>query len=228
MNSPHEPTDRANANDAPQSHAQFPTAELDWQAWLYVAGEFDDAARDAFEARLLEDTAACEAVARAVELSDLMAAARPAIGAATAIPSADTLRSTTQIAPAPVALPGAAWTQRAGWMALGAAACLAVMLAGRTGREGHSAGPREIDDNTQVATDVDDESRTLAVVWTDLWNMEDTLSTVDPDDDPLDRADAALARSSRDDDDSSPPDWLLAAVADDETDGALPAPPQPN
>jgi hypothetical protein len=113
-------------------------------------------------------------------------------------------------------------------MALGAAACLAVMLAGRFGREELIVGPAEIDDNAQVATTADDESRTLAVVWTDLWNTEDTLSTVDPDDDSIDRADTALARSSVDEGDSAPPDWLLAAVADDQTDGDLPAPPQPN
>jgi hypothetical protein len=43
--------------------------ELDWLAFCYVAEELDPAQRAAFESRLAEDQAACEAVVRAVELS---------------------------------------------------------------------------------------------------------------------------------------------------------------
>lgn len=229
MNSPYEPAEPTNTPDGDQTG--LAASGLDWQAWLYIAGELDDAARDAFETRLLEDVAACEAVARAVELSDLLAAARPALVEATAIPVAISpqlgVRSTAEVVPAANAHSAGNWSQRVGWMALGAAASLAVMLSGRVWRQGGFSGPGTIVDNEQVASATDD-ARTLAVVWTELWNMDDTLSLAESDDDSIDRADSVLARSSRDDEDSAPPDWLLAAVADDETEGDLPAPPQPN
>ncbi|MEW4566706.1 hypothetical protein AB1L88_02450 [Tautonia sp. JC769] len=42
--------------------------DISWLAYCYVAGELDEAAQGAFEARLLDDPEACLAVAQAVEL----------------------------------------------------------------------------------------------------------------------------------------------------------------
>jgi anti-sigma factor RsiW len=44
--------------------------DLDWVAFCYVADELSEADRSAFESRLENDLAACEAVARAVRLAD--------------------------------------------------------------------------------------------------------------------------------------------------------------
>jgi hypothetical protein len=48
--------------------AKLDPDDLSWLAFRYVADELDEADRAAFEARLLEDSEACCAVARAVEL----------------------------------------------------------------------------------------------------------------------------------------------------------------
>ncbi len=49
--------------------------QLDWQAFLYIAGELSDGERAEFEARLGDDPQACEAVARQVEWTSAAAAA---------------------------------------------------------------------------------------------------------------------------------------------------------
>ncbi|HEY2839493.1 MAG TPA: hypothetical protein VGJ26_10100 [Pirellulales bacterium] len=227
MNSPDEPTDSANSLNTANS------ADLDWQAWLYVAGELAEADRAAFEARLLTDCAACEAVARAVELLDLMAAATPAIVRATAISAQGPLLSqpgaadfAPEVVPVGAVSQGNRWSQRVSWMALGAAACLAVMLAGRTWQLERAWQPGEspdvaMGDNSEESAALDDDARTLAVVWTDLWNMDDALAAADSDDDALDRADSVLVGAVDGERDSAPPDWLLAAVTSP-TEGAEP------
>jgi hypothetical protein len=113
-------------------------------------------------------------------------------------------------------------------MALGAAACLAVMLAGRNWQAGRFPGNSDFDESDEIATGIDDDARTLAAVWTELWSMEDELSPVESDDDAVDSADSVLASASRDERESAPPDWLLAAVAGDDIEGGPPAAPQPN
>jgi hypothetical protein len=47
--------------------------DLDWLAFRYAANEMSDAEIESFERRLQEDTAACEAVAQAVNLSHALA-----------------------------------------------------------------------------------------------------------------------------------------------------------
>jgi hypothetical protein len=54
---------------------ETPQNELDWAAFCYAAGELSDAQADSFELRLAGDQAAREALARAVELVQIVAAA---------------------------------------------------------------------------------------------------------------------------------------------------------
>lgn len=209
---------------------------LDWQAWLYVAGEMDDAAREAFETRLLDDVAACEAVARAVELSDLMAAATPALSYATAIPTAAPayeIDSAAEVVPAASYVSDGirsreGWSQRVGWMALGAAACLAVMLATRAWRIGQLDDAAGVDEKQEIVATAEDDAPALAAAWTELWNADDSTSRGDADDDTLARDDSVLSDAASDDRNSTPPDWLLAAVTGDDADGAPPSAPAPN
>lgn len=60
-----------------QSFRNDEQEQLDWLAFQYVAGELSIADATAFEDRLASDFTACEAVARAVELSDALHTAHP-------------------------------------------------------------------------------------------------------------------------------------------------------
>ncbi len=80
--------------------------ELDWTAFCYAAGELSAPDAEAFELRLADDQAAREALARAVELTQAVAAA-------------ETLQ------PVEVAKTGRSlWGKRLVWMAVGSAASL--------------------------------------------------------------------------------------------------------
>lgn len=85
--------------------------ELNWLAFRYVANELSGDERDAFELRLVEEQAAREAVAAAVELSQAVLLVE---------------ESAVRPAPAP-----RSWRLAAAWMSLGACVCLAVVFAGR-------------------------------------------------------------------------------------------------
>ena len=86
-------------------------SELDWTAFRYVAGELSPDEATRFELTLAEDQAAREAVAAAVELGSAVCAVyaqpihKPSVG-----------RSPVLLRPA-------------AWMSVGAAICLAVVLA---------------------------------------------------------------------------------------------------
>jgi anti-sigma factor RsiW len=70
-------TDRSvdDACSAGPSHHDMLLSDLDWQAYCYVAGDLPADAALAFELRLAEDLAACEAVARMSELFQTVQAA---------------------------------------------------------------------------------------------------------------------------------------------------------
>lgn len=87
--------------------------ELQWLAFQYIAGELGPEDSAAFESRLANDQAACEAVAGAVELAEMMALAENRVAA----PVAPVISKTKS-----------AWTRRLTWMACSAAACLAFLL----------------------------------------------------------------------------------------------------
>jgi len=89
--------------------------ELFWQAFRYVGEEMTPSEAADFEVQLASEQAAREAVARVVELSQLVLAAAPEQS-----PAAEFVSP---------ALRSRAWMQPVGWIAVGVAACLAVVMA---------------------------------------------------------------------------------------------------
>src|ERR1700679_1863568 len=89
--------------------------ELFWQAFRYVGEEMTLGEATDFEVQLANDQPAREAVARVVELSQLVLAAAPEQSPAAMFVSP--------------ALRRRVWMQPVGWIAVGAAGCLAVVMA---------------------------------------------------------------------------------------------------
>lgn len=83
-------------------------SDLDWLAFRYIANELPVAEREAFELRLADDQAACEALARAVEL-------------------ADTIQAAESLSPVASSPPAVHWKTRLSWLAAGATAA-AVLI----------------------------------------------------------------------------------------------------
>src|SRR5689334_18762975 len=86
--------------------------ELDWLAFCYAAGELNAAEAEAFESRLSDEQPAREALARAVELTQTVAAAEAQSGDLV-VPAA---RAKTD------------WNSRLSWMAIGGLASLLLAL----------------------------------------------------------------------------------------------------
>jgi len=109
------------------------THDLDWLAFCYAAGELDQADAELFEARLADDQAAREALARAVELSQTVAAAETQCGDFV-VPGAHSVI-------APATRTTLDWKRRLSWMAVGglASLLLAVLWSGFVGPTWNSA-----------------------------------------------------------------------------------------
>jgi hypothetical protein len=90
---------------------EFDANDLDWQAFCYAAGEFDVAEAAQFEARLADDQSAREALGRAVELVQTIAAAE----------------SQPRLVSPPVHA-RATWRSQVSWMAIGGVASLLIAL----------------------------------------------------------------------------------------------------
>jgi hypothetical protein len=93
--------------NSPNNHS-----DLDWLALCYAAGELDAAAAEQFEARLAIDQPAREALARAVELTQIVAAAEHQL----------------QDLVTPAARVATDWNSRLSWMAVGGLASALVAL----------------------------------------------------------------------------------------------------
>jgi anti-sigma factor RsiW len=87
-------------------------SDLDWLAFCYAAGELDAPAAEQFESRLADDQRAREALARAVELTQTVAAAESQCGDFVV----------------PAATAKTAWNSRLSWMAVGGLASVLVAL----------------------------------------------------------------------------------------------------
>src|SRR4051812_35364592 len=85
--------------------------DLDWLAFCYSAGELSPADAQAFEVRLADEQAARESLARAVELSQAIAAAET--------------QSDYAVSPA---VRTKDWSSRLSWMAVGGVASLLLAL----------------------------------------------------------------------------------------------------
>lgn len=222
-------------NEAMQRPDQnnFDATGLDWQAACYVWGEMDSQQQAAFEQRLIEDAAACAAVARAVELSDSLAAACVPVVAPHAASHVRLTACEATVREAAAGNPARfrrrrTWSQRIVWMSVGAAACLAVVHAGQSWLARHGGAPfvqdeGSVDEVAQIATSpADDASSSLALAWTEspdagaeLW-PDAYLSPVLPApihaDGPND-SDTRIEADSPMTAELTAPDWLLAAVA---------------
>jgi len=86
--------------------------ELDWLAFCYAAGELDASEAEAFEARLAEEQPLREALARAVELTQTIAAAEAQCGDFVV----------------PAGRSNSDWGSRLSWMAIGGLASLLLAL----------------------------------------------------------------------------------------------------
>ncbi|HEX4130211.1 MAG TPA: hypothetical protein VHZ24_09215 [Pirellulales bacterium] len=171
-----------------------PAAEdLFWTAFRYVADELPAEEAEQFDERLAADQTARDAVARVVELSAAVAAMP---GDAWAAPARE---------PSIIALPleRRGWMQPVGWMSLGVAAALAVMLAI------DSVRPKATNHRTEATIAAAGDGRTLALAW---YRTQDAVPTSLPDepdvsqDVPSMAADASIA-------DGAAPSWLLAAMS---------------
>jgi hypothetical protein len=95
-----------------QSHMTTPDQDcLDWLAFCYAAGELNAAESDDFEDRLAKDQDAREALARAVELTQTVAAAE-----------------SQPLVVMPAAVASGRWQSRVAWMAIGGVASLLIGL----------------------------------------------------------------------------------------------------
>src|SRR5688572_9340811 len=101
--------------------------ELDWLAYRYVSGDLSPSDAEQFETMLLESQPAREAVARAVELMELVVAAEPA----GVTPAAVAPAAIETVAAKSVAGQTRTWMRVTGWLSMATAACLALVLFGR-------------------------------------------------------------------------------------------------
>jgi len=161
--------------------------DLDWLAFNYAAGELENADRELFEARLADDQAAREALARAVELCQTVHAV-------------ETQRR-EYITPSAAAQ--VAWNQRLSWMAVGGLASLLIALfwtgvVGPVSRSFHAFSQQN-----------------LASAWTEtrteIANVRDAgywpaIATTDADDE------FSVTGSLEDDMLPDAPSWMTAAV----------------
>jgi hypothetical protein len=129
--------------------------ELDWAAFCYLAGEMSPAETEQFEARLADEQPAREALARAVELTQVVAAAE-STEHALVVPESNQSN----------------WMTRLSWMAVGglASAALAMLWSG-----GHfSAAPSA--ESEQIAA----ENTELAAFWAETREQLRTASEIGP------------------------------------------------
>ena len=176
------------------------TADLDWLAFQYIAGELTDEQTRAFEGRLASDQEACEAVAAAVELSEITALVEKC-------PAYRVTAKPTPHVPVTASSP-LSWARSLAWMGCGAVACLLVVaLAQRAGPPERLA---ENDLDQGPARQVADGSPELALVWAQARSDGAIEFSAEPADAVL-PADALLQGESANE--ISTPSWMITAVA---------------
>jgi hypothetical protein len=161
--------------------------DLDWLAFSYAAGELTPTEAEQFELRLADDQTAREALARAVELCQVVTAAESHSGHFIA----------------PAAKTCANWNDRLSWMAVGglASLLLALLWTGVVGPSWHTAQIHSF------------SKRNLAFAWTETKQQIATVREAgywpsiftDADDDTS----AAVAIDDSTDD---APSWMTAAL----------------
>lgn len=165
--------------------------DLDWSAFCYLAGELSPAEAEAFEARLGTEQAAREALARSVELTQIVAAAE----AQSAIVSP---RDRSQ----------AAWHTRLAWMAVGGLASLiaAMLYTGAWQHAWQAAWPSPHSGHQLAAAWSETIDQLRSTSDADLWFIPQG-SSADPEDEQV-----AASTFPMDDVIDETPSWLDAAV----------------
>jgi hypothetical protein len=171
-----------------------------WAAFRYAADEMTAAEAAEFETRLDADQTAREAVASVVGLSQAVRALPNEVFA---------LKSQPAIVP----LSRSPWSQPIGWMAVGIAACLAVMMTIQTVR------PFLAPSNDVMIASASRTNDSLAMAWNrtrDAMNASDSAAAVgmievEDADASLDEQESFVAGESLPEGPS--PTWLLAAVS---------------
>lgn len=110
--------------------------QLEWIAFCYLTGELNPAEAEQFEVRLADDQAAREALARAVELTQMVAAAESGCGDLVA----------------PAAREPASWSTRLSWMAIGGLASLVIAMVWSGGLPRFGRGPENSRENDALAS----------------------------------------------------------------------------
>lgn len=181
-------------------------SELDWQAFLYIAGEMTEPETAAFELRLANDQLAREAVARAVELTETVSACHfdldeQAVGA-----QVEVSRGARRFG----------WRSAVVWASLGAAASLLLVLA----LQGMWSNDSPVAGSFPSQSDLPNESTgELAEAWSETrepLNDEEFTGLIlveATDDADLAESDAVLMQLNVDDD-LTAPEWMLAALED--------------
>src|SRR4051812_38750323 len=159
--------------------------ELDWLAFCYAAGELHQAEAEAFETRLAEEQPVREALARAVELTQTVAAAESQCGDFVV----------------PAAHSRGEWSTRLSWMAIGglAAVLLALLWSGVVGPTMRTTQHRLLAQSQQSLATAWSQTR-LEIREAGLWTAPGGS-----DDDEL----TTLASNEMDDE---APSWMTAAV----------------
>ena len=129
--------------------------ELDWSAFCYAAGELSAEEAAAFETRLADDQAAREALARAVELTEVVASAE---SLAPVVARSQTNVWTTSV-----------WTRRLTWMAIGSAASLLVAMLWSGGWSWLADESVDSTEQSRLAAAWSQTRRELAESDSDLW-----------------------------------------------------------
>ena len=182
--------------------------ELDWLAFRYLANELNESEQEAFEDRLADDQSAREAVARAVELTQTLSAAR----------ELDEIVVRSAEAPAPATKGRSAWSVPAAWMSVGAAACLLLVAAWSLPSllntlGGNSAGVAAANAHTlELARAWSSAREEFAAHEGTFWDRDAVRS------EPSQAESSAVPAAPSDDelDDMAPvpmPSWMLSAVA---------------
>jgi hypothetical protein len=201
-------------------HEDFDTA---WLAYRYVSGELDGAELTRFEERLSIDQSARETVAEVVDLC----AAIGALPRSTFSPAASSLRIWPAVR----------------WMAVGAAACLAIVFAVQSAMRGPGLQHTAQSNDTDPAGD-----RRLALTWTQqssahespLPDAEGPGVTDDAGSNEAETGDSEASEAENSEAENSepeinethnadglePPDWVTAAI-DESAKPASPASTKP-
>jgi anti-sigma factor RsiW len=195
--------------------------ELFWHSFRYLSDEMSVSEMAAFEEQLASDQAAREAVAKAVELVQTLraipAGLRPSLADAPSMELAPTSRRDT-------------WMQPVGWLSLGAAACLAVVMTVQT-----FIGQANLAQSTVATLPLPAAPENVALAWAQHHSQSQAQSddpsspaesvlpeesaSADGEATPAEASDSVAVQRSEDhlaaedSSEASTPSWLLAAVA---------------